>query len=604
MALGGGSFLAGLWGNAASNASASPMNAFTLAGNYVAPTGLINPEQAITLLHIGAIDTERFQHIRRFAGQQGDAIPANQLRLTRVNAGGVGDLSNSGDRGADHANDIWNLYNKPFPSADELNTMYNRGLISQSLYYRVMDWNTLGEPGFQRAYEGLRYQIPGPSDLIAFAVRDAFSPEIVKEFGYNKELPIAILPWMEKQGLHQQIGIPLPPGSTTTDGVDNREFAQWFDIYWWSHWQLPSAGQGYEMLHRLYYQSPHGPAPGVTKELSFNTGQLSLLLKANDYPDFWRKKLEFISYSPLTRVDVRRMYDTGVADDDTVYHAYRAIGYDDSNAERLLQFTKKLKYDRDTKKYRDGIYKELHDTYALGGMDRDTVINRLKDIDYTLGQATLILRFWDMQRTKANIKEYIATLKQGYLLGSFTRADTRNGLANLGIQQDRLNQYLNLWDKIKDCKRKFLSAATNIKHYLAGMIDKNILNYHLFNLNFDTDAVRRMVLYADYEHNKMVAQEIAKAQKEAAKAAKATIDALLKPYSDANIKTFFKKGVISVEDVYKVLRLRGWLPGPSRQWMESYLEIESEDIPSDEDITDDSEEETTNDESEVDNAEI
>ncbi|MBW2638419.1 MAG: hypothetical protein JRC86_13080, partial [Deltaproteobacteria bacterium] len=80
---------------------------------------------------------------------------------------------------------------------------------------------------------------------------------------------------------------------------------------------------GYEMLHR-----------GLISEKELDT-----LLKTADYPAFWRKRLMLLSYSPYTRVDVRRMYQMGILSKEQVFKAYKDIGYDDEHAENLTKFT-------------------------------------------------------------------------------------------------------------------------------------------------------------------------------------------------------------------------------------------------------------------------
>ena len=88
----------------------------------------------------------------------------------------------------------------------------------------------------------------------------------------------------------------------------DKEVLQW---YWRAHWELPSPTTGFEMLHRLH--------PDVLevigekyKEMGLNPDDLKTdldtlkeLLKISDYPKYWRDRLAAISYSPLTRVDLR-----------------------------------------------------------------------------------------------------------------------------------------------------------------------------------------------------------------------------------------------------------------------------------------------------------
>jgi len=135
---------------------------------------------------------------------------------------------------------------------------------------------------------------PTPSDLVQFAVREVYTPDIVEKFGQKEDLPDKFLEEAEKAGMSKE---------QATN-------------YWAAHWELPSVLQGFEMLHRRV----------------IDRQELSQLLRAKDVMPFWRDKLTAISYNPLTRVDVRRMYSVGVLDRKEVYNSYLDIGYNEKNA--------------------------------------------------------------------------------------------------------------------------------------------------------------------------------------------------------------------------------------------------------------------------------
>ena len=146
--------------------------------------------------------------------------------------------------------------------------------------------------------------IPPVPDLIAMAVREAFSPEIAERFGQFEDFPEPFARAAAQQGIS----------------------AEWAQRYWAAHWALPSIQMGFEMVHR-----------GV-----IGTEDLNLLLRAQDIMPFWRDKLTAISFSPLTRVDIRRMHKVKVLTEEDVNRAYHDIGYSDLNSERLTEFTLRL----------------------------------------------------------------------------------------------------------------------------------------------------------------------------------------------------------------------------------------------------------------------
>jgi hypothetical protein len=159
-------------------------------------------------------------------------------------------------------------------------------------------------PDYHALYKELAYQIPPIADIITMAVREAFTPDIAARFGQYEGLPSAFVEWVGKKGLSRE----------------------WAERYWAAHWSLPSPQQGFEMLQRGV----------ITRD------DLYLLLRALDIMPFWRDKLIQISYNPLTRVDIRRMYALGVLSETEVNKAYQDIGYNTENAARLTLFTVKL----------------------------------------------------------------------------------------------------------------------------------------------------------------------------------------------------------------------------------------------------------------------
>ena len=163
----------------------------------------------------------------------------------------------------------------------------------------------LSELGYNDKHEEILTDLfnyyPNAQDFVRFGVREVFKPDIVRKYGYDNEFPEEIKPHMHKTGL--------------TDDV-----MSWF---WRAHWELPS-----------FYNIREARWRGVVTDV-----EVDEWLLANDYAPYWRGKLKEIMYNPYTRVDVRRMYDSGVITRDEVKKSYQDIGYDDSHAENLTKWT-------------------------------------------------------------------------------------------------------------------------------------------------------------------------------------------------------------------------------------------------------------------------
>jgi len=182
----------------------------------------------------------------------------------------------------------------------ELLTLYRRGHIPYAEYLDGMAKLKFSKYQAEQLLKVSEY-FPSPADLVTFAVREVYTPEIVAKYGMDEDLPEKFLSEGAKAGLPEEQA----------------------RNYWRAHWELPGATSGFEMLHR-----------GVITEEELHT-----LLRTLDIMPFWREKLTQIAYSPYTRVDVRRMYGAGVLDREAVYRSYLDLGYAPEKAGKMTEFT-------------------------------------------------------------------------------------------------------------------------------------------------------------------------------------------------------------------------------------------------------------------------
>lgn len=204
--------------------------------------------------------------------------------------------------------------------------------------------------------------LPSVQDLVLMAVREVFSPEIAETFGLFEDYPPAFAENAAKIGLSEE----------------------WSKNYWAAHWTLPSIMQGFFMMHRRV----------ITQD------ELQMLLKAQDVMPFWRDKLVDISYNPLTRVDVRRMHDTGVLSRAEVYSSYLDVGFNPENAERMTEFT--VRYNADDSEGTGGKLKELtrsviQSAYKKGVIAKEDALARLQELGYGIPDSQLLLDLLDYE---------------------------------------------------------------------------------------------------------------------------------------------------------------------------------------------------------------
>lgn len=202
---------------------------------------------------------------------------------------------------------IMNKALEPLTPVGVLRDIYLRGFISEANHDKV-----LADYGFtDTRIEQIKHSypvIPSITDLVHFADRWAWDDRIAERFLYDTSFPDIVNSWANKIGLS----------------------ADWFKRYWRSHWQLPGLEQVFEMFHRLRKGEVAKP---------FTLDDLNDYLKTTPLPPYFHDLLREITYLPLTRVDIRRMFKAGVINEKQVFNAYLDLGYDEVKAGWLRDFT-------------------------------------------------------------------------------------------------------------------------------------------------------------------------------------------------------------------------------------------------------------------------
>jgi len=300
---------------------------------------------------------------------------------------------------------------KTIPSPDEFKALFLRGEIDEATLnagYKKYGFND--EEIAQ--LKVLFYPIPAYPDLIRMAVREAFYPDYIEEYGLLQELPGEFVNYAQKQGLSEE----------------------WAKRFWASHWELPSIMQGFEMLHRNVIEP----------------GDLDKLFMAVDIMPWWRDKLQAISYNPLTRVDVRRVFKMGIIDRDQVKRTYLDLGYNEEKAEWLTKFTEMQNTEAD----RDLTKAEILSSYSKAIIGQSECNNMLLDLGYSQDEVNILISMKEYTTVKDIKDREEKRIRKFYLAGAYTanQAITELGKLDLvGAEQDSL---IKLWDSEKLAKLK------------------------------------------------------------------------------------------------------------------------------------------------------
>lgn len=309
---------------------------------------------------------------------------------------------------------------------DQARDAFLRGLINEFALEDHLKAARFGDSAIE-VMKQLYELIPPVGDLITMAVREAFTPEIAARFGQYEDFPPQFEEWAAKQGLTQE----------------------WAQRYWAAHWNLPSANQGFEMLHRDV----------------IGQDELNLLLRALDVMPFWRDALTKIAYNPLTRVDVRRMYALGVLDEEGVKRSYLDIGYDDEKADLMTQFTVAYTTERE---------KELTKTdiislFKRSVMDFSEATALLMELGYSELNASLLVQRATFEMVDDIKKKKIEAARKLYVAGRIKEQTVYDRLGKLDMPAEEQNALLDLWEIERDSKVRYFTVD-QIKAFFAGKV--------------------------------------------------------------------------------------------------------------------------------------
>ncbi len=335
--------------------------------------------------------------------------------------------------------------------------------------------------------------IPNAADIVRFALREVYSPEIAEAYGQFQDIPTDAYPDAARAGLSEDM----------------------FKKYWAAHWGLPSASDGFELLHR-----------GILTE-----EQLKGLLKANDIMPYWRDQLIKLSWNIPTRVDVRRFWDMRTIDEARLREIYTGLGYHGRDLDDYVLWTK--------------IYTDFPDLlarYKNGWITLDQVKSELIGMGMTPARAETLIE----EKIKKAAPERVAAEKDltkadiiaGVKKGVITRVEGAELLADIGYSNDEALYLLDVnipTDEVTSVKTaRELTKSDILAGLKAGVIT-------------EADALGKLL---ELRYTAADADFLLKVYKAAVKP---PTEAYLKEASKADIVTAVKKGLITQEAGYMML---------------------------------------------------
>ena len=258
---------------------------------------------------------------------------------------------------------------------------------------------------------------PSADDIVRFAVREVFSEEVVRKYGYDQDIPKEYLEWARKLGLSE-------------------EFAK---LYWRAHWEIPSPTQAIELLSR-----------GLIDPEDFDT-----VLKIHDIAPWWRPRMLALAFDPYTRVDVRRMFELGILDDDDLIKAAKAVGYatkeDEEKLKRLIGDPKVAErlFVGSAEAYaawikaevldpwRNDVIRAIRKAYVNGLISREKAKEYLISVGYNPKLVDVVLDMWEVAEALDALSDRVTELVESCRKGIIEVEAMVDELRRLGVE-DRI----------------------------------------------------------------------------------------------------------------------------------------------------------------------
>ena len=315
----------------------------------------------------------------------------------------------------------------------------------------------------------LSWAYPSPSDFIRFSVREVFTTDRETKEALQAEFPEDIVPYAKKAGM-------------------SKDVLMW---YWMAHWELPSPSQVYEMLHRLNPKvlEVRGEAykqMGINVEnIKTTIDTVKTFLKQADYDIRWRDRLLAISYSPLTRVDLRRIYTLGLIDDKELKARLMEIGYTEKDAELLMEFYHNLR----AEEAREWTKSEIRNLLYYGLINDTEAKVMLERLGYSEEDAKLLIDLWKAKITEKDMRETQRYIRDAYALGQITRAEAESQLKACGLSEEVIKVVLDKEEKRRMSSQRLPSASTIVKWLKIGIITKDVAYRLLKRINVADDVI-------------------------------------------------------------------------------------------------------------------
>ncbi len=295
-------------------------------------------------------------------------------------------------------------------------------------------------------------RIPTLPDVVRYLAKEAFEPDMQALFGLNDGFPEESIEWAAKQGLDEK----------------------WARAEWVSHWRDLGLAPILDAFHRGFI------------DWKYVERYMNLI----EIPPGLREIVAKSAYSVYTRVDVRRMYQLGVMNEEQVYRAYLDLGYDPEKAQNLTKFTVIDVASEDQPITR----KDVIDGFKAGDVTAAEAEKLLVQVGFKEDRAVYLV-----YRAQMDLDRAARTQQQGLIHDKFTgnlidEAQARAALMAAKTPIAKANELLDQW-RVQVFKDQKLPSKTDLdKMFKAKIIDERTYRVELSRLGY---AVKYIDWYID-----------------------------------------------------------------------------------------------------------
>lgn len=247
-------------------------------------------------------------------------------------------------------------------------------------------------------------------------------------------------------------------------------------LYWMAHWSLPSPTMGYEMLHRDI----------------LTPDQLQDLLKLADYAPGWVDKMMQISYNVPGRIDVRRMWETGIITDrDELVKRYQFMGYSPADADTLASFTERLaetSKSHAAEREHGPVVHEIVRSFLVGTMSDVSALEALSTLGLTPEQAAAKLAEGEFGRERDRADRIRDAIGRQYVRGFAEKAEVESRLSSYGFAGAEISFLTDSWDLDRE-----LAEETEAKKHERDLSKSEVISAYEERLTTRADAAANLV---------------------------------------------------------------------------------------------------------------